>query len=269
MTQDEFSIIERYFGSFPQPGKTPAPEPASGVALGPGDDCAILTIPPGFELCASTDTLLADVHFPATAPAAVVARRTLGANLSDLAAMGARPHAFLLALTLPAAEASWLEAFSVCLHRLSATWEIPLAGGNLCRGPLSLTMTVFGTAPAGTMIRRAGANQGDDIYVTGHIGDAGAGLQLFLQDPALSDSASKELIRRYTAPTPRIETGQALRQIATAMIDISDGLLADLEHLLTASGAGAEVEVERIPPVSGSAHKVRPGCGIGCRADCG
>ncbi len=182
------------------------------------------------------------------APAAVVAQRVMAANLSDLAAMGAAPHSFLLALTMPGVDVAWLDEFTARLRQLASLYDIPLAGGNLCRGTLSLTMTVLGTAPAGTLITRSGARAGDDIYVTGCIGDAGAGLQKYLQHLAAKDPATADyLVRRYTEPLPRIEAGQALRPLARAMIDISDGLLADLRHLLDASGVGAEFDITRIP----------------------
>ncbi len=259
MPQDEFSTIERYFWSRADFGAAKAigsrtqrdsnaKKAAARVLVGPGDDCAILSLAAGDELCASTDTLLTDVHFPAAAAPSVIIQRAMAANLSDLAAMGARPHSFLLALTLPELETTWLDEFATRLHQLASLYEMPLAGGDLCRGPLSLSMTVLGTAPAGTLVTRSGAKAGDDIYVTGFIGDAGAGLkkylaQLLAKEPATDDYLSK----RYTQPSPRIEAGQALRPFATAMIDISDGLLADLRHLLVASGGGTAFDIERIP----------------------
>ena len=252
MSLDEFSIIERYFGARADFAKLL--QKTSGVRVGPGDDCAILRLAPGDELCVSTDTLIAEVHFPAAAAPAVIAQRVMAANLSDLAAMGAAPHSFLLALTMPEIDTAWLDSFASRLHGLAACYEIPLVGGDLCRGPLSLSMTVLGTAPAGTLVTRSGAQLGDDIYVTGFIGDAGPGLQNYLAQASASATASSTapatadyLCKRYTQPSPRIETGQALRPWATAMIDVSDGLLADLGHLLHASGGSTSLEIEQLP----------------------
>ena len=260
MALDEFSIIERYFGARADFAKLL--QKTSDVRVGPGDDCAILHLAPGDELCVSTDTLIAEVHFPAAAAPAVIAQRVMAANLSDLAAMGAAPHSFLLALTMPEIDTPWLDSFASRLHGLAACYEIPLVGGDLCRGPLSLSMTVLGTAPAGTLVTRSGAQIGDDIYVTGFIGDAGPGLQNYLAQASASttESASASttasttapatadyLCKRYTQPSPRIEMGQALRPWATAMIDVSDGLLADLEHLLHASGGSTSLELEQLP----------------------
>ena len=253
MSFDEFSIIERYFGTRADFAKLL--QKTGGARVGPGDDCAILRLAPGAELCVSTDTLVAEVHFPAAAAPAIIAQRALVANLSDLAAMGAAPHAFLLALTLPEIDTAWLDSFASRLHGLASCYELPLVGGDLCRGPLSLSMTVLGTAPAGTLVTRSGAQAGDDIYVTGCIGDAGAGLQHYLaqigsQATSLSATApatADYLCKRYTQPSPRIKMGQALRPWATAMIDVSDGLLADLEHLLNASGGSTSLEIEQLP----------------------
>ncbi len=260
MALDEFSIIERYFGARADFAKLL--QKTSDVRVGPGDDCAILRLTPGDELCVSTDTLIAEVHFPAAAAPAVIAQRVMAANLSDLAAMGAAPHSFLLALTMPEIDTPWLDSFASRLHGLAACYEIPLVGGDLCRGPLSLSMTVLGTAPAGTLVTRSGAHIGDDIYVTGFIGDAGPGLQNYLAQATASTTASASasttasttesatadyLCKRYTQPSPRIEMGQALRPWATAMIDVSDGLLADLEHLLHASGGSTSLELEQLP----------------------
>ena len=260
MSLDEFSIIERYFGA--RADFATLLQKTSDVRVGPGDDCAILRLAPGDELCVSTDTLIAEVHFPAAATPAVIAQRVMAANLSDLAAMGAAPHSFLLALTMPEIDTAWLDSFASRLHGLAACYEIPLVGGDLCRGPLSLSMTVLGTAPAGTLVTRSGAQIGDDIYVTGFIGDAGPGLQNYLAQATASTTASASasttasttesatadyLCKRYTQPSPRIEMGQALRPWATAMIDVSDGLLADLEHLLHASGGSTSLEIEQLP----------------------
>ena len=235
MSQDEFTIISRYFASIAGASEH--------VVVGPGDDCAVLNVPVGCELCVSTDTLVSGVHFPDGAPAQVIANRTLAANLSDLAAMGAEPHSFVLALTIPRADDDWLRDFSDALKVGSERYGIPLVGGNLSRGPLSVTMTVNGVVPIGEAITRNGAKEGDAIYVTGFIGDAGQGLKLYQSE----GHADCYLIDRYINPTPRIEAGLALRGIATAMIDVSDGLAGDLSHLLAASRVAGQIDLGKIP----------------------
>ena len=235
MSEQEFEIIERYFKVI---GKTTA-----GVVLGPGDDCAILAFSSDKEVCVSTDTLTEGVHFPENHSASMIASRLVGANLSDLAAMGAMPHSCLIALTIPDAQPKWLAEFSGTLCQLLDHYNLALVGGNISKGSLSLTMTVLGTVPVGKALTRAGARPGDLIYVTGTLGDAGLGLNQILsgQEP-LGYPGS-----RYNAPTPRLEAGYQLRGVATAMIDISDGLLADLAHLCRASQAGAVVELASVP----------------------
>jgi thiamine-monophosphate kinase len=244
MPPSEFAIIDRYFKTLSATG--------DNVVLGPGDDCAILRVPDDHEICVSTDTLLEGVHFLADAPASVVASRTLAANLSDLAAMGAVAHSFVLAMTLPTVDEQWLEAFSSTLAELSKRYEIPLVGGNISRGNLSLTVTVIGIVPTGQAICRNGAKVGDDIYVTGTLGDAAAGLeqcQLGVDLDLLAQRylVQRYLVQRYNAPTPRLQAGQALRGIATAMIDISDGFMADVAHIGEASECGVQISVESLP----------------------
>jgi len=235
MSEQEFEIIERYFKVI---GKT-----SSGVVLGPGDDCAILAFSSDMEVCVSTDTLTEGIHFPENYSASMIASRLVGANLSDLAAMGAMPHSCLIALTIPDAQPNWLAEFSGTLGQLLDHYNLSLVGGNISKGSLSLTMTVLGTVPVGKALTREGARPGDLIYVTGTLGDARLGLNQILsgQEP-LGYQAS-----RYNAPTPRLEAGYQLRGVATAMIDISDGLLADLAHLCRASQAGAVVELASVP----------------------
>ncbi|MEX2488360.1 MAG: thiamine-phosphate kinase [Pseudomonadales bacterium] len=237
MTFSEFDIIDRYFAPL-------STGTGNGVVLGGGDDCAILDVPDGYELCVSTDTLLTGVHFPRDAPAHVAAHRGLAANASDLAAMGAKPTGYILALTLVDADESWLQPFSATLETLAARWQIPLIGGNLTRGSeLSLTFTVTGITPSGMALRRSGARHGDDIYVTGWLGEAGAGLQLVQRDP----TAGGSLVDRYLCPEPRLELGQALRGLASAGIDLSDGIASDLQHILKASGVSASVDLAALP----------------------
>ncbi|MBQ74309.1 MAG: thiamine-phosphate kinase [Gammaproteobacteria bacterium] len=235
MADDEFTIIDRYFSAIGWQ--------SDHVALGPGDDCAVLRVPDGFELCVSTDTLVSGVHFPKDCSGDMVARRSFAAAVSDLAAMGASPYSFTGALTLPGIDHGWLSKFSEELSRLSVDFEIPLVGGNLSRGPLTLTFTVMGLVPSGQALKRSGANVGEDVYVTGYPGDAGAGL-LLLEE---AEGRFPSLLDAYQSPQPRIEVGEQLRLIASAVIDVSDGLLADLRHLTDSSEVGAKVDVNRIP----------------------
>ncbi len=235
MSLDEFEIIERYFKIL---GKN-----STGVVLGPGDDCAVLSFPDSEEVCASTDTLIEGIHFPENCDASVVASRLVGANLSDLAAMGALPHSCLIALTMPEAEKNWLSEFSATLTDLLEKHGLALAGGNISKGSLSLTMTVLGTVPAGQALTRIGARPGDIVCVTGTLGDARKGLNDLLSGL----ESSRYLTSRYCRPTPRLEIGRQLRGLATAVIDISDGLIADLSHLCQASQVGALIELLSVP----------------------
>ena len=235
----EFAIIDQYFAGLIT---TTSPE----IRLGPGDDCGIFSVPRGAEVCISTDTLTAGVHFPPDAAPAVVAHRALVANLSDLAAMGACPLTCTLALTLDAKSAtdSWLAPFAERLRQLIAEYAIPLIGGNLSHGPLSLTFTVLGTVPEGRALRRDGAQLGDDVYITGYPGDAAAGLA---QLQKADGPQAQALLNRYQYPTPRLATALALRGIASSAIDISDGLLADLGHISERSHVGIEIGLDRLP----------------------
>jgi thiamine-monophosphate kinase len=233
---DEFALIRRFFAA-----------PAMGrddVVLGIGDDAALLKVPAGQELAVSTDSLVAGVHFPADLPADAVGHRALASNLSDLAAMGATPAWVLMALTLPEPDESWLEGFSRGFFALAKQHGIALVGGNMARGPLNVTLTVQGLVPSGAALTRAGASIGDLVYVTGNPGDAAAGLAL-LQKGGVD--LWHPCVRRFAYPQPRIAAGQALRGIASAAIDVSDGLLADLGHLLDTRGFGAKLSLERLP----------------------
>lgn len=234
MTEHEFDIIEHYF--------KPVAGSSNNVVLGPGDDAAILTVPAGMELCVSTDSLIEDVHFPAGVPPWIAASRTFAANLSDMAAMGAEPHSFVLAVSMPEANEQWLHDFSESLRDLSMHYGIPLVGGNLARGKLSLTITVMGMTPAGRAVRRSGARLGDDIYVTGMLGDAAGGLPLVRKGDYES-----YLAKRYCSPEARVDAGMRLREVVNAMIDVSDGLFADLGHITEASGLGAIVDTSVVP----------------------
>jgi thiamine-monophosphate kinase len=233
----EFSIIERYFKSISN-----LSQHENTVIIGPGDDCAVLRVPDDMELCVSTDTLLEGVHFLPNSRAKVVASRTMAANLSDLAAMGATPYAFLLAMTFPEAREDWLEDFSTTLAEIIEQYQVPLVGGNLSKGPLSLTVTIMGTVPAGSAIKRSGASVGDDIYVTGTLGDAAQGLAL-----SRKGEADGYLVSRYQSPVARIAAGRQLRGLANSLIDISDGLVAEIGHLAETDSLGAEIAAWELP----------------------
>ena len=233
---DEFELIRRYFSS--------RSKRRSDVHLGIGDDAALLTVPPGHELAVTTDSLLPGVHFPADLAADAVGHRALAANLSDLAAMGAEPAWVLLALTLPAADEGWLTGFGDGFFALAERYQVELVGGNVARGPLNITITAQGLVPTGHALTRRGARAGDLVFVTGHPGDAAAGLRLLQSGEADMEDVC---VRRFAYPEPRVEAGAALRELASACIDISDGLLADLEHILEASGMGATILTARLP----------------------
>lgn len=237
MPSREFAIIERYFA-----GRVLSA--GDGVVLGPGDDAAILDVPIGMQLCVSTDTLIEGVHVPAGGAAGIHAHRAVAANLSDLAAMGARPLGCVLALTIPTDDDAWLEEFSANLDLLVRQYACPLVGGNLARGERAVTLTVFGTVEAGTALRRSTAAAGDDIWISGWPGEAAAGLAV-LESPR--DSVNAQLVARYERPTPRLALGQRLIGVASAAIDVSDGLMADLAHIGESSGLCARVHEDWIP----------------------
>jgi len=234
---DEFELIQRYFDKHSVQ--------RDDVRLGIGDDAAILRVPPGQELVVSVDSLLAGVHFPDDLPPKAIGHRALAANLSDLAAMGAQPAWAVLALSLPQADTGWIEEFARGFFMLAERYNVALVGGNLARGPLNITVTVHGFAPSGQALTRRGAQAGDQLFVSGCLGDAAAGLQLLQAHQQATETDS--CVQRFCFPEPRIHAGLALRGIASAAIDISDGLAADLGHLLKASGAGAQLLVERLP----------------------
>lgn len=215
------------------------------VALGIGDDAALLRPLPGCELVQTTDALVENVHFLPGAPPRSLGHRALAINLSDLAAMGASPAWALLSLTLPAIDEDWLAGFAAGLGALARAHGVALVGGNLSRGPLTATVLLSGQVPAGTALRRAGARAGDEIWVSGTLGDAALGRQ---DATAAGTDADRAWLRaRHEFPAPRVALGAALRGIASACIDLSDGLLADLPRLASASGCGAELDVDRLP----------------------
>jgi thiamine-monophosphate kinase len=224
------------------------------VILGIGDDAALLRLANDQELVVAVDTIVAGRHFLATADPRAIGHRALAVNLSDLAAMGATPAWATLALTLPSADPEWLAAFCAGLNALLDEHGVALVGGDTTAGPLTVSIQLLGSAPRGTALRRDGAASGDLLVVTGTLGDAGAGLWLARRasgEAAPSDApengAVRELLRRYEYPTPRVAFGRAARGIATAAMDLSDGLVADLPKLAAASGLAAEVDVDRLP----------------------
>jgi thiamine-monophosphate kinase len=232
----EFDLIRRYFT-----------RPAPAAILGVGDDAALLRVADGMELAVSTDMLVAGTHFLPDADAFLLGHKTLAVNLSDLAAMGAVPRWATLALSLPGADEDWLHRFSQGFFALADEHGVELVGGDTTRGPLTLSVTIMGEVPQGLALRRDGAAAGDDIWVSGPLGAAAAGLAHLQGRIALPEDARISCLAALHQPTPRIALGLALRGIASSAIDISDGLLADLGHILESSGVGAELEFATIP----------------------
>lgn len=237
----EFELIHQYFAT------APCAQAGAGVALGIGDDCALLELPLGEQLAISTDTLVAGVHFPDPCEPFLLGQRALAVAASDLAAMGAAPLGFTLALTLPHAQPAWLQAFAQGLNAMAQGCGLSLIGGDTTRGPLSLTLTVFGSVPRGQALRRSGAQPGDLLCVGGPLGDAAGALPLVLGQRQVAAQISAPLLARYWSPQPQFALGLALRGRATAALDISDGLLADGAHIAAASGVALRIELEQLP----------------------
>jgi thiamine-monophosphate kinase len=242
VAESEFSLIEQYFSHLTTE--------RADVTLGIGDDCAILQCPAGKELAVSIDTLVEGVHFFADVDPHALGYKALAVNLSDLAAMGADPAWFTLALTLPDYNPAWLEGFSSGLAKAAKASGIQLVGGDTTRGPLTISIQVHGLVDAGQAMRRDGAKPGDRIYVSGTLGDAGAALKHRLEGWSpefLDDSDWTALQQRLEYPTPQNELARTIRQFASAAIDISDGLLADLSHILNRSAVGAKLLTHQLP----------------------
>ncbi len=234
----EFDLIREFFSH--------SAADRDDVVLGVGDDCALLQPPVGMELAVTSDTLVEGVHFAAGADPDALGHKSLAVNLSDLAAMGAEPAWVSLALTLPSSNSDWLQAFSRGFLSLAKEHGVALIGGDTTSGPLSISVTAHGFVRPGAALRRSGASAGDQIYVTGTLGDAALAL-LARQGGYTVESGVAQLEQRLDRPQPRLAVGLALGQIATAAIDISDGLLSDLGHICASSGVGARVLLDRIP----------------------
>jgi thiamine-monophosphate kinase len=233
----EFDLIDRYF-------KAPARamRPNDNVALGIGDDCALLQPAHGMQLAISSDMLVEGRHFFADVDPFSLGHKALAVNLSDLAACGAKPLAFTLALALPKADEAWLAPFSRGLLALAAEHNCALIGGDTTQGPLNICITVFGEVPKNMALLRSGAKAGDDIYVSGTLGDARLALEAMRGHVTLTEQAFATARKRLESPTPRVALGKALRGIASSAIDVSDGLLGDLGHILKQSQVGAVIE---------------------------
>ena len=246
----EFELIQQFF-QHEQADLLLEEKAQASVVLGIGDDCALLQIPANKQLAISVDTLVADVHFPSNAKPDDIAERALRTNLSDLAAMGAEPLWFTLALTLPKnspyVSEEWLRGFSRGLFRAANEYKIVLVGGDTTSGPLSITIQAMGAVEAHNALRRDGASLGDFVCVTNYLGDGAAALAVIQQNLQLDGAHEHYLRERFYRPTPRLIEASLLRSIASAALDISDGLVADLNHICEASDVGAVIDVENVP----------------------
>jgi thiamine-monophosphate kinase len=240
MALDEFSLIKQFF--YRPYGEN------QGLMTGIGDDCAIVEVPQGHQLAVSMDTMVYGVHFPENTKPYDIGYKALAVNLSDCAAMGAKPLWATLAITLPNTDQTWLKEFSEGFFVMANLHKVALIGGDTTRGPLSITVQIHGIVPKGKALLRSSAKAGDDIYITGTLGDAGLALQTLLRKiPKLEANQQSFIEARLNQPTPRVEIGLALQNIAHACIDISDGLAADLSHILAASNLGAEIALDKLP----------------------
>lgn len=241
MSFNEFDLIQRFFNQTTQQRRD--------VILGIGDDAAILQMPFDQQLVVSTDTLVSGRHFPVNTAPADIGYKALAVNLSDLAAMGAEPAWILLALTLPNANADWLKEFTDGFFPLLQDFHLQLVGGDLTQGPLTITFQALGFVPSNKALSRVGAKLGDRIYVTGTLGDAGLALESITNKNCfgLTESQIFSVMQRLNRPEPRVKFGLSLRDIASSAIDVSDGLAADLDHILLANQLGAIIHLENLP----------------------
>ena len=237
---NEFSLIEQYFAEFSFVRKD--------VLIGIGDDAAITQVPQNQCLATTTDTLISGVHFLPNTSAQDIAHKAIAVNLSDLAAMGAEPSWLNLSLSLPSADEVWLSAFSRKFAELTEYFSVQLIGGDTTKGELSITITAQGFVPQDSILTRSGAQNGDWIFVTGTLGDAGAGLDILRKKLVGDDVVARDyLVKRHRCPTPRVLAGTVLRRLASACIDISDGLLQDVMHIAKASGTGVIIHLDKLP----------------------
>jgi thiamine-monophosphate kinase len=240
----EFDLIERFFKTA---ANSLCANADQAITLGIGDDCALIKPRADEEVAITSDMLVEGRHFFAGANPELLGRKALAVNLSDLAAMGARPLGFTLAIALPTVDDTWLEAFSKGLFAMAKEYSCSLIGGDTTAGPLTISITAFGALPKGEAIRRSGAKPGDDIWVSGAVGDARLALAALRHEITLSAEDLQQIEHRMHNPTPRIELGMQLRNIASAALDVSDGLLGDLCHILKQSQVDAEIQLGKLP----------------------
>ena len=240
----EFDLIQRFFKAGADAMRS---NNEKVIALGIGDDCALLKPVVGEEIAITSDMLVEGRHFLLDANPELLGRKALAVNLSDLAAMGARPLGFTLAIALPKVDELWLGAFAKGLFAIANQYSCPLIGGDTTAGPRTISIAAFGSVPSGKAIRRSGAKAGDDIWISGAVGDARLTLAALRHEINLPENDLKQIDHRMHNPTPRVELGIKVRDIASAALDVSDGLLGDLQHILKQSQVSAEVFLERIP----------------------
>lgn len=237
---NEFNLIQKYFAD--------ASFFRKDVIIGIGDDSAVTQVPANQNLVTTTDTLVQGVHFLVNTSAQDIAHKAIAVNLSDLAAMGAEPSWISLSLTLPKVDEAWLSGFSEKISELSKYFSVQLIGGDTVKGPMSITITAQGFVPENSVLTRDGAKNGDWIFVTGTLGDAGAGLDILQKNLIVDDIQARDyLVKRHQNPTPRVLAGTVLRRLANACIDISDGLLQDIMHIASASGTGVILHLDKLP----------------------
>ena len=239
MASSEFELIKKYFQNLT--------DDDSSVQCGIGDDAAVIQIPPDMEVVLSIDTLLEETHFPKDTAPSDIAYKVLAINLSDMAAMGALPKWVLLSISLPESDDVWLEQFSAGFLELAKQHSVSLIGGDMSKGPLSITVQIQGLVPTAKALRRDGAQQDDLIYVSGTLGDAGVGLDIIQKNLMVADEHEMFFLNSLNRPEISIEAGLHLRDIASSAIDISDGLISDLGHIIEASHVGVELKMENIP----------------------